>query len=162
MIEKVEVVMYPYLVIFMAIWVLGGCTGQGAKNQAPHPLRIVENWTGDYPVSALDRLPKGQRNTAVGWLDESHFSSVWEAFRPGSAVPRVDFSRHLVVFVRNTEFYNRTHIAQVKVIDGVAEVIAMETMSAIPIQDRVAIALVVIPRDEIKTLRLGSFEIKVR
>ncbi len=154
--------MYQYLVAFLAVWALGGCAGMAEDKQASHTVQIIENWAGDYPVSALERLPQDQRNTPVGWLDKSHFSSVWAAFRPGSPVPRVDFFRQLVVFVRNTEFYNRTQIAQVKLIDGVADVIAMETMSARPIQDRVAMALVVVPKEGIRTVRLGSAEMPVR
>ena len=45
--------------------------------------------------------------------------------------------------------------------DGVAEVLAMETMSVIPIEDRVAMSLVVVARDGINGLRVGNEIIKI-
>jgi len=38
----------------------------------------------------------------------------------------------------------------------VAEVPAMETMSAMPIQDKVAMSLVVVPRKDIKSIRTAD------
>jgi len=40
--------------------------------------------------------------------------------------------------------------------DGVAEVLAMETMSALPIEDKVAISLVGIPRKGVKAIQIGG------
>ncbi|MCK5641190.1 MAG: hypothetical protein KAJ19_10345, partial [Gammaproteobacteria bacterium] len=77
----------------------------------------------------------------------------WKAFKPGEAVPEVDFKTNLVLFARNTQFYNRISIGKVNVKNGVAEVLAMETMSAMPIQDKVAMSLVVVPRKGIKLIR---------
>jgi hypothetical protein len=44
----------------------------------------------------------------------------------------------------------------VNVTNGVAEVLAMETMSAAPIQDKVAMSLVVVPRKDIKSIRTAD------
>ena len=51
--------------------------------------------------------------------------------------PEIDFTVNLVLFARNTQFYNRINIGKVNVSNGVAEVLAMETMSAMPIEDKV-------------------------
>ena len=40
--------------------------------------------------------------------------------------------------------------------NGVAEVLAMETMSAMPIQDKVAMSLVVVQRKDIKSIRTAD------
>ncbi|MGD9071083.1 MAG: hypothetical protein PVI69_04900 [Desulfobacterales bacterium] len=45
--------------------------------------------------------------------------------------------------------------------DGVAEVLAMETLSTMPIEDRVTISLVVVARDGINDLRDGNGIIKI-
>jgi hypothetical protein len=125
-------------------------------------LPIVQQWSGDYPVSALNRLPEGQRESRVGYLGEgAAFNDVWQAFKPSEKAPEVDFSTHLVLFCRNVEFYNRTSIAKVTLMDGVAEVIAIETLSAIPIEDKVAMALAVIPREGLRFIQAGEERIPV-
>jgi hypothetical protein len=75
---------------------------------------------------------------------------VWQAFKPGEEVPEVDFSKHLVVFSRNVSFYNRTSIAKVTLKDGVADFLAIETLSSMPIEDKAGMAMAVIPRDGVK------------
>jgi hypothetical protein len=125
-------------------------------------LSIVQQWNGDYPVSALNRLPEGQRELHVGYLgDAATFKRVWQVFKPGEKVPEVDFGKHLVLFSRNVVFYNRTSIAKVSLTDGVAEVIAIETLSAMPIEDRVSMALAVVPREGVKFIRVGEERIPV-
>jgi hypothetical protein len=89
------------------------------------------------------------------------FKAVWAGFKPEESVPEVDFSKNLVVFSRNVDFYNRTRILKVMLKDGTAEVIAMQTMSAIPIGDKVAMAMAVIPRSAVKTIQTGSERIPV-
>jgi hypothetical protein len=123
---------------------------------------ISQSWSGDYPVAELTRLPEGQQQSGVGYLGSAAmFETVWTAFKPGEALPSVDFGKHVVVFHRNVAFYNRTRIFKVTLRDGVAEVLAMETMSAIPITDKVAMAMAVIPRADVKFLRSGSANIPV-
>ncbi|MCJ7593633.1 MAG: hypothetical protein MUO52_02535, partial [Desulfobacterales bacterium] len=108
------------------------------------------------------RLPEGRRSSAVGYIgDGETFSAVWQAFEPLQNVPRVDFSTQLVVFSRNVDFYNRTSILKITLQDGVAEVLAVETMSAMPIEDKVGMALAVIPRDGVKFIQTGKERIPV-
>ena len=68
-------------------------------------------------------------------------------------VPKIDFGVNMVLFARNTQFYNSIRIGKVNVKNGVAEVLAMETMSAMPIEDKVSISLVVVSRKGIKSIR---------
>ena len=119
--------------------------------------KILESWQGDYPVVQLNMLPENQRQQAVGFIDDAKtFEGVWKAFRPGEDVPEIDFKANLILFSRNTQFYNRISIGKVNVTNGVAEVPAMETMSAMPIQDKVAMSLVVVPRKDIKSIRTAD------
>ena len=115
--------------------------------------KIILSWHGDYPVDRLDLLPKKQREQPVGFIDDGKaFEGVWRAFQPAEAVPQIDFKRNLVLFARNTRFYNRIRIGRVNVTNGVAEVLAMETLSALPIEEKAAMSMVVVARKNIKSI----------
>ena len=73
--------------------------------------------------------------------------------KPDEDVPEIDFKAKLVLFARNTHFYNRISIGQVNVTNGVAEVLAMETISAMPIEDKVAMSLVAVVRQGITAIQ---------
>ena len=114
---------------------------------------ILQSWQGDYPVDKLKLLPENQREQGIGFIDNAEtFEGVWEAFKQGEAIPEIDFTTNLVIFVRNTQFFNRTRIGKVNVKSGVAEVLAMETMSAMPIEVKVAMSMVMVPRRGIKSI----------
>ena len=118
---------------------------------------ILQSWQGDYPVDELQLLPDKQRQQAVGFIDNAEtFAGVWKAFKPGEAAPKIDFTANLVLFARNTQFFNRISIGKVNVKSGVAEVLAMETMSAMPIEDKVAMSLVVVARKGITAIQSGD------
>lgn len=143
--------MHRLILPFLSM-LLAGCTVAAVSE--PRELALLQQWQGDYPVAERSRLPPAQRDAPVGAIaDAQTFAGVWEALRPGEAVPQIDFEEHLVVFVRNTRFYNRTRILRVTLEDGVAEVLAIETMSAMPIEDRVAMALAAVPRVGIRAFR---------
>ena len=134
-----------------------GCNKAPAHNSEPEVLPILEKWSGNYPVAYLDRLPKGQRSSRVGYLGNAKkFAEVWQAFKPGEKLPKVDFRKHLVVFSRNVDFYNRISIAKITLKDGTAEVISIETRSAMPIDDKVAMAMAVLPRIGVKFVGGGK------
>jgi hypothetical protein len=131
-----------------------GTREAGSEKNQP----ILQQWNGDYPVSALGRLPKGP----VGFIaDVGTFKSVWQAFMPGAEAPHVHFAADLVLFARNVEFYNHTSIAAVKLKNGVLDVVAMETMSSQPIEDKVALAIAVVSRDGATTLRTGDKLVRI-
>ena len=145
--------------------IMAGCCqrGTGREDQRVRfvpftgEAQILQSWQGDYPVSRLDQFPPKQRERGVGFFNSPEtFKNVWENFNPGKALPEIDFSRHLVIFSRNREYYNRIKIGKVDVKDGVAEVLAMETMSAIPIEDKFAISIAVVFRQGIIALKSGE------
>jgi hypothetical protein len=126
---------------------------QAVKSEA----EILQSWQGDYSVDQLKLLPDDQQEQAVGFIDDSRtFEDIWRAFKPGEDVPEIDFKTNLVLFARNTQFYNRISIGKVNVTNGVAEVLAMETMSAMPIEDKVAMSLVEVPRKGIRAIQTGD------
>jgi len=119
--------------------------------------KILQSWHGDYPVDRLDLLPEKHREQPVGFInDVQTFEGVWKAFKPGEAVPETDFKINLVLFARNTQFYNRIRIGKVNLKNGIAEVLAMETMSARPIEAKVAMSLAIVPRQIITAIQTGD------
>ena len=125
--------------------------------------KILLSWQGDYTVAQLKLLPERQREHAVGFIGRSEiFTKVWKAFNPDEDVPEIDFKSNLVLFARNTQFYNSIRIGKVNVNNGVAEVLAMETMSAIPIEDKVAISMVVVRRQGITGMQVGEEVMSVK
>jgi hypothetical protein len=136
-----------------------------ASTEKPQAVEILRSWQGDYPVGELEKLPAGQLEVRVGFIgDAKSFVSVWRAFKPGESIPPIDFASHLVVFSRNIRFYNRTRISKVNLKDGVLEVLTAETMSALPIEDKVAMALAIVPREGIKVIKAegrGNIQIVV-
>jgi hypothetical protein len=133
---------------------LVACTSAAVQTSEPRDLSPSATWSGDYPIAALDQLPAGQQQSRVGYInDAAAFAKVWQSFMPEAAPPVVDFANNLVVFSRNVVYYNRTKIFKVTLTEGVAEVLAMETMSAMPVEDLAAMAMAVIPRAGVKAIR---------
>ena len=129
----------------------------------PANLSIVNKWDGDYPVSALKKLPRGQQKTVAGYIgDREIFAEIWKSFKPGEKTPSVDFRKNLVVFTRNVKFYNRKAITKVTVLDGIMEVQGIETVTSVPVTDKVAMAMAEVSRQGVKTLRAGDKFIPVK
>ncbi len=125
-------------------------------------VEILQSWQGDYPVKRLNVLPEKQQALALGFINDAEtFNSIWAVFKPGEDVPEIDFQANLVLFTRNTRFYNRISIGRVNLRDGVAEVLSMETMSALPIEDKVALSMAMVPRDDITGLKAGDMILKI-
>lgn len=123
---------------------------------------LILQWSGDYPVQHLDQLPEGQRANSVGYINDAKtFAAVWKVFKPDEKLPEVDFSTRFIVFVRNVNFYNKIKFLKLEVTDGTAEVLAMETMSAMPIEDKVGMALAMVSRAGVKWIRAGETNIPV-
>jgi hypothetical protein len=129
----------------------------------PKELPIVQQWLGDYPCSQLNRLPEEQRTSRIGYLGSpAQFAGIWQSFKPEKVVPEVDFGKHLVVFCRNVTFYNRVAVTEVLLRHGIAEILIMETMSAAPVEDKVAMGMAVIPRAGVKYIEAGMERIPVK
>jgi hypothetical protein len=149
--------------LFTALFLVEGCATKDTVSTEPIDLPLFDTLSGDFPVSELGRLPSGQQDTPVGYIgDTETFIPIWRAFMPTEILPEVDFSKKIIVFSRNTQFYNRTLIFKVTLQDGTAEILAMETMSAIPIDDKVAMSMAVIPREGVMAIKGGAEEIQVK
>jgi hypothetical protein len=160
--------------VLICIAIIAGCAGienQGkveadALANLTRPFngeaKILQSWQGDYPTAQLNLLPNNQRENAVGFIGNTEtFKAAWNAFKPGEAFPDIDFNTNFVIFAKNTQFFNSIRIGKVNVTNGVAEVLAMETMSAMPIEDKVAMSLVVIARQGITGVQSGDEIIQI-
>lgn len=148
---------FTTLFLVIGLICLVACTPVAVQSSEPRDLTPSATWSGDYPIAALDQLPLGQQQSLAGYIgDVDTFAKIWQNFMPEAALPAVDFENNLVVFHRNVVYYNRTNIFKVTLTEGVAEVLAMETMSAMPIEDRAAMAIAVIPRAGVKAIRLDE------
>ena len=148
-------------------FLLTGCTATTTAttetiNNDPIEIPLLENWSSDYPVSELPRLPQGQQDVVAGYIgDAVTFIPVWRAFMQEEILPAIDFSKNIVVFSRNVQFYNRISILKVILQNGTAEIIAMETMSAMPMKEKAAMTMAVIPREGIMNIHAGIETIQV-
>lgn len=152
----------PNFISMVLLWAAFACMMPGfaatpTYAAEPEELPILQKWSGDYPVDHIDRLPRDLQNSRIGYLvDAAVFAAVWQAFKPGEKTPDVDFSRNFIVFSRNVDFYNRLSIFKITLKDGVIEIFSMETRSALPIEDNVAMALAVIPRAGVESIQAGN------
>ena len=120
-------------------------------------LPILNRWSGEYPIAQLDRLKEWHAQTHGGYIgDEAAFASFWKALKKGTAVPRVDFSKNLVVFVIGDGSYKQMFIAKVTLKDNIAEMVADGNTSGLSREDSLAMALAVIPRAGVKFVRVGK------
>ena len=150
------------MLLWAVVFLISGCATTNTINSAPINIPLLEKWSGDYPVPELGRLPEGQQNAGTGYIgDAKTFIPVWRAFMPKEILPVVDFGKNIVVFTRNTEFYNQTFILKAALQDGTVEIITMKTLSAIPIKERIAMAMAVIPRDGIMAIQADTEKIRV-
>lgn len=137
--------------ILLSLLLASACTTiiNDASEVKDGAVPILGSLNGDFPVSALTNLPEGQREQAVGYLDsQQQLGNVLQSIQAGgSLLPVVDFSSQIVLFSKNTVFYNRLSIGQVLRKGDTLTILVMETRSAMPITDKVAISLAVIERD---------------
>jgi hypothetical protein len=139
------------------------CSAPLWPGETQRVLPILQRWSGDFPVAQIDRLPEGQRRLRVGYFgDAESFARAWQGLKPDTAVPPVDFNSHIVVFARNLDRYRRTLITKVILTAGVVEIVAGETAAASPVEEKVALALALIPRAGVEFVQAGKERIPVR
>ena len=152
-----------FLITCFALFEIFGCAATETADKGPSKISLLNKWSGDYPVSLLDRLPAGQQDSAVGYIgDIETFVPIWRAFMPTEILPAVDFNKYFVVYTRNISFYNQKSILSITLDDDTAEIIALETMSSRPIENQAAMAMAVIPRAGIRIIKSGVELIEVK
>lgn len=136
--------------------------GGGALQAAPVALKIKQVWAGNLPLAALEDLPAAQRSAPIGYIDSADtFALIWQSLQDQPAVPEVDFDKELVVFVRNRDYFNAIRIGAVRLDGGVAEILAMETLTSRPITDMVGFSMAVVEKEGIEAVAAGEMRIEI-
>lgn len=150
------------MLLFFVAYLMAGCAAPATYANEPKDVPILQQWSGDYPTVHLKWFPEGQRQARIGYIgDAAIFATIWKIFKSGEKTPDVDFSRNVIVFSRNVDFYNRISIFKITLNNGVIEIFAMETRSALPIEDNVAMSMAVIPRAGVEFIQAGNHQIRV-
>jgi len=124
---------------------------------------ILQQWQGDLPVSSLVLLPPESHQAGAGYINNTALlKTIWPHFQPDIDIPNIDFKQNIIVYHYNTQFFNRNRIFRVEVSSGVVEVLAMETLSAMPIEDNVAFAMAVIARGGINSIKTRDGLLKLQ
>ena len=130
--------------------------GQGAVN---HALGQDEQrlWVGLFPKAALDALPPEQRHEEIGYIgDPKRFAMVWQHFRPtgkaGTEMPKVDFNKQIVLFVRDTDFRNEIRDVSVASKQGEAFVNVTTRRTALA-DDQVYMAFKILRRQDARVIK---------
>jgi inhibitor of cysteine peptidase len=133
-----------------------------ALDVRPQEAKILQQWQGPYPANQVNLLPDGQRDAGTGFIaDAKVFAAVWKAWKGAEKLPEIDFQKNLVVFARNVQYLNMIRIGGVMLKDGVADVVAMEAMTANPIEDKLNMSAAVIAREGVKAVRAGVAPVPV-
>ena len=160
--NRKTVVQSLFLIIFLLLF--SACTS-AKQNSSGIPLKvaIIHSLGGDFPVAQLDVLPVGQRLNPVGYIvSQQQLAAVLRHIESGDTIlPAVDFSTQMVLFARNTRFYNRLSIGAVTLVGEAFEVLSMSTMSARPIEDKVAMSLVVVERGEARFIVVNGEKVEL-
>ena len=134
-------------ILLFCILILSTSTIICAQDFTTEKVPIVKSWQDDYPVSSLDLLPKTQRHSHLGYIGEhGDFEDIWKRLKPNEPMPIVDFEKNIVLFYRNLSFYNKAAIGSVLIKDAALDVLVRETMTSMPIEDKVFMVLALIPR----------------
>ncbi|MBE0502237.1 MAG: hypothetical protein IBX47_12440 [Desulfuromonadales bacterium] len=153
------------LFLALLLIIFAACTGATVNNAdvAAIKVPILHALAGDLPVSGLISLPKQQRSKPIGYLaSQQQLDEVMRYFQADAALlPAVDFTTQLVLFTRNTVYYNRLSIVSVDLVGETLKVVSVSTLSAMPIQKRIAMSLVVIPRQGAKYLDVAGEKIRI-
>lgn len=154
---------FTLVILFSATLFLLGCAATMSPKQTTSNILLLNKWSGDFPVSQLPRLPAGQQQSAVGYIDDmATFIFLWRAYMPDKILPAVDFTKDFVVFTRNVTFYNHQSILTIRLKETTAEIIVLETKTTRPVNDKVSMAMAVIPRTGITAIKSGTDIIKVK
>jgi hypothetical protein len=120
-------------------------------------LPILDRWSGDYPAADLHRLMEREDPSNGGYIgNEAAFVSFWNVFRRSSPVPAIDFDKNMVVFVIGERNWRQMFVAKATLKEGTAEIVADGYKSGFFSEDRVPIALAVIPRAGVQFVRVGK------
>lgn len=128
----------------------------------PITVKIEQQWSGSLPVESLKLFPENQQKSRVAYVaDQKQWETLWNVFESAgeqsdAELPKVDFEKSLVVVTKNVRYLNRISVNSASLDNGVLRVLALETRSARPIENKVYCAILVVPRKGIEKISDGG------
>lgn len=93
-------------------------------------------WAGRLPTVCAELLPSEFRDRRLVCIrDVKAWTRVWQRWQGETTQPRINFSKQVVVIVRNVRYLNRIRYLNASVDDAVLTIKTMETRTARPIQN---------------------------
>ena len=148
---------------------LADCRLLSAKGKVGEEYPVGKTWNGSLPVKSLERLPEEQRKSPIAYLgDNKSFTAFWKSFTPfdkKAPVPQVDFSKNVVVVVKNVRHKEQIVGLKARLDEGTLRVFPKKNFEfqGRKMKDQVFGAFFVLPRKDILTIASGKkheFEIK--
>lgn len=129
----------------------------GVAMADPISVKIEKKWAGSLPVKSLKLFPEKQRKSRLAYVSsEKQWEALWKAAGFEEKLPKVDFEKSLVVVAKNVRSLNRISVNSASLDNGILRVLALETRTARPIQDKVYCSILVVPRKGIEKLSDGG------
>lgn len=155
----------PILILLPLMLLLSACSMLSVDSTTVKDgsVQILGTLNGDLPVSSLRMFPTELQEQPVGYLsNQKQLDAVLQSIQAGGkSLPVVDFSSQIILFTKNTVYYNRLSIGQIVRKGETLTILAMETRSAMPITDKVAISLVIIERDGAEFIDAGKTKVTI-
>jgi hypothetical protein len=150
---------------------LADCRLFSAKGKVGEEYPVGKTWNGSLPVKSLELLPEEQRQSPVVYFgDNKSFTALLEAFKPfdkKAPLPQVDFSKSVVVLVKNLRHPEPIVGIKARLDEGALRVSPKKDFDGFidgrKMKGQIFAAFFVLPRKGITTLTSGKkheFEIK--
>ncbi len=145
------------------------CRLFSAKGKVGDEYKVGKTWNGTLLVNSLEFLPEDQRQSPVAYLgDNKSFTAFWKSFTPfdeKAPAPQVDFSKNVVVVVKNVRHKEQIVGLKARLDEGTLRVMPKKNFEfeGHNMKDQVFGAFFVLPRKGILTIASGKkheFEIK--
>ena len=164
--ELYRVISFKKLIKEDKVLRLADCRLLSAKGRVGEEYPVGKTWNGTLPVKSLKLLPEVQRQSPVAYFgDNKAFTAFWESFKPFDKIaraPSVDFSRNVVVLVKNTRHVEPIIALKARLDKGTLRVRSKKLGGQV-IREQVYAAFFVLPRKDIQSIAGGKeheFEIK--
>jgi hypothetical protein len=148
----------PVLVALLALMLTSAVR---AEEQS---LDYSELWAGAASQTMFALLPSDEQNTEIGYInDPKVFAGIWKEVGGGEALPKIDFNKQMVVFIRNTR--EPKNILKVKAFlddNGTATFVWHETLNNNTPRNKVQCMLLLVEKKGIHRVKGHDVKVEVK